>query len=202
MFTSRSESRLLLRIDTADRRLTEIGSSLGLVTKSHLAHFQARRSRIEAIRHTIEATKVRSASESADVLGRFGISLLETTHLVNILRRPEASVELLRAILPASVCDPCSDEEIGVPLNDIKYSGYVENQRALATRVNSLRSRAIPLSFDFRTVSGLSAELIEKLSRVRPETIGQAEHVAGMTPAALNILAVSIELFARRAVNE
>jgi tRNA uridine 5-carboxymethylaminomethyl modification enzyme len=200
MFTSRSESRLSLRIDTADRRLTDIGRSLGVVDEEQFSAFRARMSRNDVVRGAIESTKVRLGSPEADVLAEFGLSLGETTALVTILRRPEASTALLRELLRA--CEGCSDEEIGVPLNDIKYSGYVENQRALSQRVNSMRGRPIPDDFEYQRVSGLSREIAEKLSRTRPETLGQAGNIAGMTPAALNILAVSVELFVRRSGNE
>jgi tRNA uridine 5-carboxymethylaminomethyl modification enzyme len=198
MFTSRSESRLMLRIDTADRRLTEIGRSLSLVGDDQFGRFRSRSARVERVRSTIESTKVRLGSPQAAVLGEFGIALGETVSLVAVLRRPEASVEALRRVLPADLTEECSDEELGVPLNDIKYSGYVENQRVLVERLKSLRSRRIPTEFDFASLSGLSAELVEKLNRVRPETIGQAGMIPGMTPAALSILTVSVEVFGQR----
>jgi tRNA uridine 5-carboxymethylaminomethyl modification enzyme len=201
MFTSRSESRLLLRIDTADRRLTGIGRTLGLVDDEQFRAFQARTRRVDSVLAAIESTRIRVASEAAAVLAEYGVPLAETTPLAAILKRPEATTEVLRRLLPSDVCDECSDEEIGVPLNDIKYRGYVDNQRALADRVNSARNRPIPSSFDFGGVSGLSAELVEKLTRIRPETLGHAGSIPGMTPAALNVLAVSVEIHARRARN-
>jgi tRNA uridine 5-carboxymethylaminomethyl modification enzyme len=91
-----------------------------------------------------------------------------------------------------------SPEELGVVLNDIKYSGYVASQRVLAERVRATRLHRIPELFDYAGVSGLSAELVEKLSTTRPETLEQAGRMAGMTPAALNLLAVYIELGERR----
>jgi tRNA uridine 5-carboxymethylaminomethyl modification enzyme len=201
MFTSRSESRLLLRIDTADRRLTEIGRSLSLVDDEQYSAFLDRSRRIERVRERIGSTKIRLGSDEAARLAAFGIAFSESVSLESLVRRPELTVEALRGVLPVDLAVSCSDEELGVPLNDIKYSGYVENQRVLAERVNSLRNRPIPAEFDFGGLSGLSSELVEKLNRVRPETIGQAGMISGMTPAALNILTVSVALHDRRSRN-
>jgi tRNA uridine 5-carboxymethylaminomethyl modification enzyme len=202
MFTSRSESRLVLRYDTADRRLTEIGRALGLVGDAQYDAYLSRKERIVAIRAVVNRTRVAVGTSEADALAEAGICLTERTPLANLLKRPEFSLQLLRRFLPADVTAGASGEEIGVVLNDIKYSGYVENQRALVDRMRSARARAIPAGFDYARVSGLSAELVEKLSRNRPETLAQAGNMSGMTPAALNLLAVYIELSGRRAACE
>jgi tRNA uridine 5-carboxymethylaminomethyl modification enzyme len=199
MFTSRSESRLLLRYDTADRRLTEAGRALGLVGDALYERYLARKERVAAIQEVTERTRVAPASADADALAEFGVRVSETTALAQLLKRPEFASELLRRFLPAELAEAVSDEEIGVIANDVKYSGYVENQRVLAARMRAAGGRAIPAGFDYSTVAGLSAELIEKLSMRRPETLAEAGSMIGMTPAALNLLAVYIELGARRA---
>ena len=200
MFTSRSESRLLLRIDTADRRLTEIGRRLGLVGDAHYAQFTARRERVERVREAVERARVALGSPEAEQLAEDGIRLSESTPLVNLLKRPEFTEPHLERLLPGALAEETSAEERGVVLNDVKYSGYVANQRQMAERMRSARGRAIPPSFDYTKVVGLSAELVERLSRTRPETLAQAGNMQGMTPAALNLLAVYVELTERRAV--
>jgi tRNA uridine 5-carboxymethylaminomethyl modification enzyme len=199
MFTSRSESRLLLRIDTADARLTETGRGLGLVDDRQYELFRARQRRIDEIREAVRSTRVALNSPDADALAARGIRISETTPLENLLKRPEFTVEDLERLLPSPLVASSSAEERGVVLNDVKYSGYVENQRVAAERMRASAKRQIPENFDYSRVSGLSSELAEKLSRTRPETIAQAGNLPGMTPAALNLLAVYVELSARRA---
>jgi tRNA uridine 5-carboxymethylaminomethyl modification enzyme len=199
MFTSRSESRLLLRYDTADRRLTETGRALGLVDDARYRTYLARKERVAAVEEAVRANKVAVASPMHDELAAAGIRLAETSSLAALCKRPELTVVLLVRLLPRDVADNASEEEVGVVLNDLKYAGYVESQRTLADRVRSTRMRAIPSDFDFSRVSGLSAELVEKLARTRPETLAQAGNLPGMTPAALNLLAVFIEIAERRA---
>lgn len=200
MFTSRSESRLSLRIDTADRRLTPVGRDLGLVGDEQLARFEARRRRVLEIEEAMAAGRVRLASSVADRLAEDGIRIGETTPVAVLARRPEFTIEHVRLCLPGSAVVEYPDEEIGVVLNDLKYSGYVESQRALAARTMSARGRRIPPDFDYGRVRGLSNEILEKLTRVRPETLAQAGAISGMTPAALNLLALSVELATRETV--
>jgi tRNA uridine 5-carboxymethylaminomethyl modification enzyme len=199
MFTSRSESRLLLRYDTADRRLTETGRALGLVDDAQFGLYLARKQRVAAIEEAVRSTKVAVSSAAHDALATAGIRLAETSSLAVLCRRPELTLDMLVGLLPRDVAAEASSEEVGVVLNDLKYAGYVESQRTLADRLRAGRARAIPGDFDFSRVSGLSAELVEKLARTRPETLAQAGNLPGMTPAALNLLAVFIEIAERRA---
>lgn len=198
MFTSRSESRLQLRIDTADMRLTETGRDLGLVDDAHWAVFRSRQARVARIREAVERGRVAVGSADADMLAVCGIRIAETTAYRSLAKRPEFHVEHFRRLLSDAVAGDVSDEEIGVVLNDEKYAGYVASQRAAARRLLSNRSKAIPSEFDFGAVSGLSAELVEKLTRTRPETLSQAGGIPGMTPAALNLIAVYLEIGERQ----
>jgi tRNA uridine 5-carboxymethylaminomethyl modification enzyme len=198
MFTSRSESRLVLRFDTADRRLTAVGRELGLVGDNQFEAYLSRKERVARIESEVSRVRIAVASPASDVLAQAGIRLAETTPLALLLKRPELTMEVFRGLLPEDLVDEVSVEELGVVLNDVKYSGYVENQRAIAERMSGSRARAIPQEFDYTRISGLSAELVEKLSRTRPETLAQAGRLPGMTPAALNLLAVFIELGERR----
>lgn len=198
MFTSRSESRLELRMDTADRRLTETGRSLGLVNDEHWTVYLAKSARVRALLEAIEGVRVSVGSELAGTLAATGVGLTATTSLEALLKRPEFHVEHLRSVLPEGVTTGMSDEELGIVLNDRKYAGYVASQAASSKRTLASRARLIPADFDFSTVSGLSTEQIEKLTRQKPETLRQAEAVSGMTPAALNLLAVYLEIGERR----
>ena len=197
MFTSRSESRLLLRYDTADRRLTEIGHGLGLVEDEQYQAFRARAERIRELESAVEAARIAPGSDGADVLSSIGIAIVERTPLAVLLRRPELDVEHFSRLLPNDLVERTRPEERGVVLHDIKYAGYVASQRILADRTRAASQRRIPTEFDYARVSGLSAELVERLTTTQPETLGQAARMPGMTPAALNLLAVFIELGAR-----
>ena len=199
MFTSRSEARLTLRMDTADRRLTETGWRLGLVQDDRLQAFRARSARIAAIVQAIEGLRVSVGSPVADRLAEAGIGINSATQVSALLKRPEFHVEHLRFVLTGNAVEGVTDEELGVVLNDEKYAGYVSSQIESSKRVHAARMRAIPEDFDFAAVSGLSAEQIEKLTLRKPETLSQAESISGMTPAAVNLLAVYLELGARRA---
>lgn len=199
MFTSRSESRLLLRMDTADRRLTESGRQLGLVQDDHWDMFKAKTRRLESVVGAIDGLRVAMSSSTATSLGEAGLDVASTTTVAALMKRPEFHVEHLRMLLPVAISESVSDEELGVVLSDVKYSGYVANQVAASARVQASRARRIPADFDFSSVSGLSTEQIEKLSRRRPETLYEAEGVSGMTPAAVNLLSVYLELGKRRA---
>lgn len=198
MFTSRSESRLTLRIDTADRRLTEIGRSLGVVGDDQMASFTARAARIEAIRERVAGMRVRVGSDLADILAAVGIRIDETTGLEQILKRPECTTEALVRCLSAGADSDYHPEDAAVVLNDVKYSGYVANERVSAERLRAARSRPIPERFDYTMISGLSTEIVERLVRVQPSTLEQAGRIPGITPAALQVLAISVELAERR----
>ncbi|HQR40650.1 MAG TPA: tRNA uridine-5-carboxymethylaminomethyl(34) synthesis enzyme MnmG [Blastocatellia bacterium] len=198
MFTSRSESRLVLRYDTADRRLTETGRRLGLVDDSHWESYTARQARIAAVEAEIDRIRVATGTIWQDMLAEDGISITEKTPLANLMKRPEFTVAHLRMVVPEQVQE-ASDEELGVVLNDAKYSGYVQSQEVQAGRLRAARARRIPDGIDYGSISGLSTEIAEKLSRTRPETLAQAGSLPGMTPAAINLLAVWIALEERRA---
>ncbi len=198
MFTSRSESRLVLRYDTADRRLTETGRRLGLVDDSHWESYTARQARIAAVEAEIDRIRVATGTIWQDMLAEDGISITEKTPLANLMKRPEFTVAHLRMVVPEQVQD-ASDEELGVVLNDAKYSGYVQSQEVQAGRLRAARARRIPDGIDYGSISGLSTEIAEKLARTRPETLAQAGSLPGMTPAAINLLAVWIALEERRA---
>ncbi|HET8818954.1 MAG TPA: tRNA uridine-5-carboxymethylaminomethyl(34) synthesis enzyme MnmG [Xanthomonadaceae bacterium] len=200
MFTSRAEYRLQLREDNADLRLTPAGRDLGLVDDVRYAAFERKRA-------TIEAEEARLAATWASPENALGRALAETldvavTREVNardLLRRPEIDYAALMRVpsLGPGVADPavCEQVEIGV-----KYAGYLDRQREEIARARRNEGTAIPASFDFAQVRGLSAEVAQKLGRVRPQTIGQAQRIPGMTPAAVSLLLVHLSRARRERV--
>jgi tRNA uridine 5-carboxymethylaminomethyl modification enzyme len=169
MFTSRAEYRLLLREDNADLRLAAHGHRLGLVSSERLAAVDARRALIEGEMARLKTRRVD------------GLTLFQ------LLCRPETSYADLRALDGDAVTDVLVGRQIEVAA---KYDGYVRRMLAEVERFRKMEERRIPAGLDYHAVPGLSTEVRERLSAVRPESLGQASRVPGVTPAALSVLAV------------
>jgi len=210
MFTSRAEFRLHLRIDNADRRLTPHGRRIGLIGGSAWADFLAKQERLESLRQMLQKTKLTSA-----MLEKMGndSTLLSTAGqtLAQLLKRPEVAIEhmvpVLRDLMPEfferrSVAADHLSSEVRIELKpvetEIKYEGYLQQQQRSIERLKKSEQRSIPEWFDYRSVSGLSREMQEKLSNVQPRTLGHASRIPGVTPAAVSLVNVYIEIQARR----
>ncbi|HZV39153.1 MAG TPA: tRNA uridine-5-carboxymethylaminomethyl(34) synthesis enzyme MnmG, partial [Pseudoxanthomonas sp.] len=193
MFTSRAEYRLQLREDNADLRLTETGRGLGLVDDARWAKFAAKR---EAIERETERLRALWATPG-NALGReveaaLGIAVSRETNVLDLIKRPEldyAKVASVPGIGPA-VDDAKVAEQVEI---GVKYAGYLDRQREEIERQQRHEGTSIPNGFDYAGVRGLSAEVQQKLERVRPQTIGQAQRIPGMTPAAISLLLVHLE---------
>ena len=193
MFTSRAEYRLQLREDNADLRLTAVGRELGLVDDARMQRFDAKREAVEQ-----ESQRLRGLWASPqNAIGRatvdaLGIELRRESNGIDLLRRPElgyASLMQVAGIGPG-VDDPEVAEQVEI---EAKYSGYLERQRVEIERQQRQETTAIAQDFDYAQVRGLSAELAQKLAQVRPLTVGQAQRIPGMTPAAISLLLVHLE---------
>jgi len=199
MFTSRAEYRLLLREDNADLRLTEQGRELGLVDDSRWAAFSAKREAIERESQRLRDTWVRPAEVTAEqAVELIGDELRKEARALDLMARPQASYEsvmLLPGVGPG-VADDKVAEQVEI---QAKYAGYIDRQRDEIARARSNEETALPADFDYGQVKGLSKEVCEKLSRQRPDTLGQAGRIPGVTPAALSLLLVHLKK--RRASN-
>jgi tRNA uridine 5-carboxymethylaminomethyl modification enzyme len=190
MFTSRAEYRLLLREDNADLRLTEIGRSLGLVGEARYAHFCERKGRIEAEVGRLEALRIGKGSALAQrVSERLDTPISKDVSAADLLKRPGTAYTDLVGIDGLGPGENRADivEQIETT---IRYAGYLDRQRLEIERARAAQDTPIPADFDFDQVRGLSSEVLEKLEHQRPETVGQASRIPGVTPAAISQLLV------------
>ena len=193
MFTSRAEYRLQLREDNADVRLTGIGRELGVVDDRRWAAFQAKQ---EAVAQ--ESARLRALwATPANALGRevdatLGVAVSRETNVLDLIKRPELDYAKLMQVpsLGPGVADAKVAEQVEI---GVKYAGYLDRQREEIERQQRHENTAIDAAFDYTSVRGLSAEVQQKLERVRPQTIGQAQRIPGMTPAAISLLLVHLE---------
>jgi tRNA uridine 5-carboxymethylaminomethyl modification enzyme len=191
MFTSRAEYRLQLREDNADLRLTEAGRRLGLVDDARWAAFARKRDAVEHETARLRSTWVRpqqiSESEQIDTIGQ----VMEREYsLFDLLRRPEVTYAKLTRWIDAPATDPAVTEQVEIAA---KYSGYIERQKGEVERQISQERLSLPADLDYATVRGLSTEVRQKLTQHRPETVGQASRIQGMTPAAISLLLVHLK---------
>jgi tRNA uridine 5-carboxymethylaminomethyl modification enzyme len=216
MFTSRAEFRLHLRIDNADRRLTPAGRRLGLIDDGAWATYEGRQQRAVALEKLLVTTRVDAdrVSEALPGLNLDRESIAGQSY-AQLLKRPEITIDRLRPLLQAlalspetrAVLDPLFGEagitararnELRAVETEIKYAGYLDQQRKSIEKLKRAESLSIPVWFDYQAVSGLSREMQEKLMRVRPQTVGQASRIPGVTPAALSLIHVYIEIQGRK----
>ena len=216
MFTSRAEFRLHLRIDNADRRLTPYGRRLGLINDQAWAEYEQKQARMSALERLLTSSKV-----DPEKLERAGFGELPATAgltWAQLLKRPEVTIEpLLAALRDDLLHDPLLAEFAAGPVQnpearspelersemrnearavetEIKFAGYLEQQKKSIERLKAAESVAIPDWLEYGAISGLSREMRETLDRIRPMTIGQASRIPGVTPAALTLVHVSIKL--------
>lgn len=191
LFTSRAEYRLLLREDNADLRLRDIGHKLGLVDDETYATFKAKRDAIDNTRKKFEKTTIKPGEEINSLLEGLGsVALRQTCSLNDLLRRPEVSLEDLAPFAGLDKdLSPGVKREVQL---QIKYQGYIDRQSEQVDRFRKLESVALPDDIVYDTLSGLSTEVIEKLSRIQPLSLGQASRISGITPAAISVLQVHL----------
>ena len=198
MFTSRAEQRLKLRIDNADDRFTELGFKLGLIARPRLDRYLEKRKRKDDLIEYFGATAVTPHSEGGqDLYRETGVSLDEPVKLKHLAKRPDVDTHHLIRLLPASFRDHCSYDEINAVVTDFKYEGYISAQDHLLNRLSKAAHRAIPTSIDYSRLPGLSREMAERLDRIRPQTLGQAMRIPGLTPATLSLLTIHLERLSR-----
>jgi tRNA uridine 5-carboxymethylaminomethyl modification enzyme len=192
MFTSRAEYRLQLREDNADARLTPVGRELGVVDEARWETYARKAEAVETERSRLAAIWVAPGGAAARAVeAGIGIVVSREGSALDLLKRPEltyASITALEEFGPA-VADAVVAEQVEI---GVKYAGYLDRQREEIERQRRHEQTEIPADFGFRDIPGLSAELQGKLEAVRPQTLGQAQRIPGMTPAALSLLRVQL----------
>lgn len=193
MFTSRAEYRLLLREDNADFRLTEKGHQLGLVDDCRYQAFMRKKQAVTASLEQLKSMWFSPANELGKQLTeQSAIKLSKEVTAFDLLRRPEVNLEMLLKLPQLKL--PTDDKQVleQVAIHT-QYSGYLQRQQQEIEKAKNQTNKTLPKDFDYRKVSGLSAELTEKLTQIQPETIGQAARIQGMTPAAVSLLLVHLK---------
>jgi tRNA uridine 5-carboxymethylaminomethyl modification enzyme len=187
MFTSRVEYRLVIREDNADERLTSLGHTLGLISDAEFGRFKLRQQARHEEYRRLATDRITGNSQVNAQLQAWGLSPINgSATLLEVLRRPEVDYIRLAQLDPATGAVPA---EVRRRMDvEVKYAGYIKRQMVEVARFKDLEAVRIPAEFKYVGLAGLTTEIIEKLTRLRPVSLGQASRVSGVTPAAVTLL--------------
>lgn len=196
MMTSRSEYRLLLRQDNADKRLTPLGREIGVVNDERWEAYTEKQGSIDTEWKRLRATRVQPSDEWNAALAEYDEGLKNVVSLEELLRRPRVPYDLIARMAPSDKVE--ADETTPFAYGDeleteIKYAGYIERQISQVEQTEKLDGLKLPIDVDYLSLNNLSKEAREKLNRIRPETVGQAARIGGVSPADLGVLLVWME---------
>ncbi|WP_216831629.1 tRNA uridine-5-carboxymethylaminomethyl(34) synthesis enzyme MnmG [Alkalihalobacterium elongatum] len=192
LLTSRAEHRLLLRHDNADLRLTELGYEIGLITEERYERFKEKKLLIEKEKERLETVMIKPSDEVQSLLVAAQSSPLQDgVRAANLLKRPEINYKIIEQMVPAD--GEISDDVAEQVEIQVKYEGYIEKQLQQVERAMKMEDKKIPEDLDYQAISGLATEAKQKLSQVRPLSVGQASRVSGVNPADISILLVYLE---------
>jgi len=193
MFTSRAEYRLLLREDNADLRLREIGYRLGVVNREDFERTEQKRLQVESLTALLDQTVVAPGAAINRGLEAAGsVPLKASLPLLKLMRRPELSLADIWKLGGIEAAYPAPDVAAQIEIS-AKYEGYVKRQEEGVRRFEKMERAAIPENIDYTSISGLSREVCERLSAIRPRSLGQASRIPGVTPAAVSLLSVHLK---------
>lgn len=190
MFTSRAEYRLLLREDNADQRLTEIGRELGLIDDKRWASYQQKMESIATETSRLQALWATPKNELGQkFMDNTDEVLSKESTAYDLLKRPNVKFADIAKVTDSQVCDAVG-EQIEIT---VKYAGYISRQQDEIEQMKRLENMPLPMDFDYSVVSGLSNEIVQKLEQIRPATLAQASRISGVTPAGIQLLAMTIK---------
>lgn len=194
MFTSRAEYRILLRQDNADIRLTPLGYQIGLITQKRYDYFVKKNTLVESLISFAREQSIKAAEINDYLKSINSDPLTQGRKLYDILMRNNVTFDSLQVVLPKLrkfiISNEIGPEVIEEAEIQIKYKGYIEREKFIAEKLHRLENIRIPANFDFYSMNALTIEARQKLSRIRPETIGQASRVPGVSPADVNVLLI------------
>jgi len=193
LFTSRAESRLSLRHDTADRRLSPKGHEIGLLGDMQWEKFSSKRDRLSKLSNFLDNQRYkRSSKEYEYVSNLINSNLGDSFTLSHLYMRPEIEFDIIKKLIPASILSEVSNSDIQTALADSLYDGYIQSQKSVLSRVYKSDNVIIPENINYKKISGLSNEMIERLERAKPQTFKDIRKIPGITPAAVSVILVNI----------
>jgi tRNA uridine 5-carboxymethylaminomethyl modification enzyme len=192
MFTSRAEYRLLLREDNADLRLTEKGYAAGIVNKERYKNVMEKKKKINKTHEVLQSIRLKPTTETIEILKNNGFEGIKNPlTLEELLKKPEVTMENIKRIEPSF---NGLEEDVAYQVElDIKYRGYMERQLEMIEKTKRLENIKIPSDTAYSDISGLSLEVVERLSKIIPFTLGQASRIPGITPAAITALMIHLK---------
>jgi tRNA uridine 5-carboxymethylaminomethyl modification enzyme len=192
MFTSRAEYRLLLREDNADLRLREMGYAVGLLREEEYRQFLVKKEQIAATLARLRSERLLPSEANVSFMEEFGLTGLQNAmSYEQLLRRPDiTSHELVRLYPALAELSAAVREQVEI---QVKYQGYIDRQLEQIERARKLEDAVIPPDFVYSGLPGLSQEVQEKLQKFRPDTLGQASRIPGVTPAAITIVSIALK---------
>jgi tRNA uridine 5-carboxymethylaminomethyl modification enzyme len=192
MFTSRAEHRLLLREGNADERLTPIGRALGLVDDAQWSLFLSKQEKMQTTLEALRTIRIRPDAATRETMQQIGAAIPgKAVELAALLRQPQMTIEKL-AVFHPPIAD-LAEDVLREAETQVRYEGYLIKQEELVAKFKSLENAVLPENLDYSSVSGLTREVVEKMTKVQPMTLGQAGRISGITPAALSCLEIHLK---------
>jgi len=193
LFTSRAESRLILRHDNADHRLSPKGYEIGLLGNTDWERFNQKQDRLANLRNTLDLTRFkRSSKEYAGISHSLGDDLGDSINLSQLSMRQGVTSDFIYRLLPKEISSQIKIADLETALADYLYKGYIETQRNASERVNHYDNLKVPENFQFSEISGLSYEMVERLDRAKPSTFSQIRNIRGLTPSAVSTVLIHL----------